>query len=59
MQISLPSKQKQLPHLAVDVMGSDFGPQQIIAGVRLALEVNAQRIGKLFLVGDESILNPV
>ena len=59
MQISLPSKQKQLPHLAVDVMGADFGPQQIIAGVRLALETNAPRIGKLFLVGDESILNPI
>ena len=59
MQISLQSKQKQLPKLAVDIMGADFGPQQIVAGVRLALERNTHRIGKLLLVGDESILNPI
>ena len=59
MQLSLSSKQKQLPSLAVDVMGADFGPQQVIAGVRLALEINAHRIGKLLLVGDESVLKPI
>ena len=59
MQISLPNKQEQLPQLAVDVMGADFGPQQLIAGIRLALERNTHRIGKLFLVGDEAILSPI
>lgn len=60
MQISLPNKQpKQLPKLAVDVMGADFGPQQIINGVKFALERYSHRIGKLFLVGDEAEINPI
>lgn len=42
------------PHIAVDVMGSDYGAEQVVAGVCLAIKANADRIGKIFFVGDES-----
>lgn len=48
-----------LPRIVIDVMGSDYGPQEIIAGVRLALTREASRIGKLFLVGDKAVVEPI
>lgn len=47
------------PRIVVDVMGSDYGPEEIVAGVRLALTREASRFGKLFLVGDKAIVEPV
>lgn len=60
MQASSECPQCTLPRIAVDVMGSDLGPQQITAGVELALKQSkVGRIGKLFLVGDENVLSPL
>ncbi len=59
MQSNDEHPQKKLPRIAVDVMGSDGGPQQIIAGVRMALSAEAQRFGKLFLVGDPAVIDPL
>ncbi len=41
--------------IAIDAMGGDFAPQNIVGGAKLALK-DFKKIGKLFLVGDrESI----
>ncbi len=40
-------------HIALDAMGGDHGPQELIAGALLAVE---QRELDVFLVGDEAIL---
>lgn len=47
------------PRIVVDVMGSDYGPQEIIAGVKLALSREASRFSKFFLVGDRAIVEPI
>lgn len=39
--------------IAVDAMGGDFAPENVIGGVKLALEAYP-KIGKIFLTGDES-----
>ena len=59
MQLDIEHPKRELPRIAVDVMGSDGGPQQIVAGVRMALASEKHRIGKIFLVGDESIIVPL
>lgn len=59
MQSDIEHPQRKLPRIAVDVMGSDGGPQQIVAGVRMALTSEAHRIGKIFLVGDRSVITPL
>ena len=48
-----------LPRIVVDVMGSDYGPQEIIAGVKLALMRESGRFSKFFLVGDKAIVEPI
>jgi len=45
--------------IAVDVMGSDKGPAEIIAGIQLALKKLPHLPGKFILVGDEAIINPI
>src|SRR4051812_50170311 len=37
--------------IALDAMGGDFGPSNLVGGAKMALEAYPQ-IGKLFLVGD-------
>lgn len=44
--------------IAVDAMGGDLGPQEVVAAVRLALE-KLPHLKHLLLIGDESILNPL
>lgn len=48
-----------LPRIGVDVMGSDYGPEQLIKGASLALASVGHRIGSLTLVGDEAIIQPL
>ena len=40
-------------------MGLDFGPEVVVSGLSLALQHYADRLDKIFLVGDESILKPL
>jgi glycerol-3-phosphate acyltransferase PlsX len=40
--------------IAIDIMGSDMGPSEVVAGVAMALKENWVR-DKVILVGDESI----
>ena len=44
--------------IAIDAMGSDKGPSEVIAGVKLALSEHRKNF-KVLLVGDENILNPI
>jgi len=44
--------------IAVDAMGGDLGPAEVVAGVRLALNENPG-INPIVLVGDEAVLNPL
>ena len=44
--------------IAVDAMGSDKGPTEMVAAVKLALE-NVSEIAPVILVGQESILGPI
>ena len=44
------------PILAVDVMGSDFGPGEILEGVRLALQPKASDDSRVILVGDGNLI---
>ena len=59
MQSDVDHLQRTLPNIAVDAMGADFGPQQVVAGVRLAVERNEKRLGKFFIVGNEDVLSPI
>lgn len=45
-----------LPRIAIDVMGSDYGPQEFLKGVLQALQKGTNKFGKLLLVGDEAII---
>ncbi len=45
--------------IAVDVMGSDLGPSEIIAGVALALGTLKNLPDEFILVGDEAVINPL
>lgn len=44
--------------IAVDVMGSDLGPGEIIAGIALALKSLRHLPSQFILVGDESMMRP-
>jgi phosphate acyltransferase len=43
--------------IAVDAMGGDLGPAEVVAGVKLAL--NHSSLNPITLVGDEAILGPL
>src|SRR5262245_26025836 len=43
--------------IAVDAMGADMGPTEIVAAVKLAL--NQQSLNAITLVGDEAVLTPL
>lgn len=45
--------------LAVDVMGSDLGPEELLEGVLLALREKTEHPFKLLLVGDEAVIGPI
>ncbi len=59
MQDNASESQRLLPKIAVDAMGLDFGPEVVVSGLSLALQHYADRLDKIFLVGDESILKPL
>jgi phosphate acyltransferase len=40
--------------LAIDAMGGDFAPQNIVAGVAEALRDNSENRDRLYLVGDQA-----
>jgi glycerol-3-phosphate acyltransferase PlsX len=44
--------------IAVDAMGGDLGPAEVVAGVRLALE-RVRDLTPITLVGDEAVLRPL
>ncbi|MDR3316893.1 MAG: phosphate acyltransferase PlsX [Puniceicoccales bacterium] len=48
----------QQPVLAVDVMGSDKGPDEILEGIYLALKTPTSLGYSVILVGDESVIRP-
>ena len=45
--------------IALDVMGSDLGPSEVIAGLRLALDKRPQGSENFILVGQESVIEPL
>jgi glycerol-3-phosphate acyltransferase PlsX len=47
------------PTLAVDVMGADRGPREILEGIRLALRHSSPQEIHIIAVGDESQIRPV
>lgn len=59
MQSDKEHPEQTLPRIVVDAMGSDYGPEQIVAGIRLALETEAHRMAKLFIAGNGAVLNPI
>ncbi len=44
---------RSLPVIAVDVMGADLGPNEVLKGVYLALKTYQANIGKIILVGNQ------
>ena len=44
--------------IAVDAMGGDLGPVEVVAAVKLALN-QSQAINGITLVGDEAVLGPL
>ena len=50
---------RSLPRICLDVMGSDYGPEQLVLGAFSFLKSNGKRLGKLILVGDETVLTPL
>jgi glycerol-3-phosphate acyltransferase PlsX len=44
--------------IAVDAMGGDLGPEEVVAAVKLALH-HSPDLNPITLVGDESVLNPL
>ncbi len=49
---------KNIPTIAVDVMGSDLGPEELIAGVRKILHEDKSEY-ELIIVGQESVVSPI
>lgn len=45
--------------IAVDVMGSDLGPSEVIAGLKLALKKLPHRPENFILVGQEAVIKPL
>ena len=43
--------------VGIDAMGSDGGPEQVVAGVRLASETVGGAVERFVLAGDEAVLN--
>ncbi|MDR1665964.1 MAG: phosphate acyltransferase PlsX [Puniceicoccales bacterium] len=52
----LGSKSRRGPVIAVDVMGADRGPGEVIGGVALALKTGGSDFGKIILVGRSEVL---
>ena len=44
--------------IAVDAMGGDLGPSEVVAAVKLALSQNPH-LNPITLVGDEALLRPI
>ena len=44
--------------IAVDAMGGDLGPSEVVAAVKLALAQSAN-LNPITLVGDEAVLRPI
>ncbi len=59
MQSDTEHPEQSLPRIVIDAMGSDYGPEHIVSGIRLALTKESHRLARLFVVGDEAILNPI
>ncbi|MDR2769397.1 MAG: phosphate acyltransferase PlsX [Puniceicoccales bacterium] len=51
--------QRHLPRIAVDVMGLDFGPKEMLSGVCSALQTDGHRFEKIYLVGNATVLTPL
>ena len=49
---------KQPIRIAVDAMGGDLGPSEVVAAVKLAL-AGHPNLNPIVLVGDEAVLNPL
>ena len=45
--------------IGIDAMGSDGGPEQVVAGVRLALQAVDGAVERFVLAGDEAVLRPL
>ena len=45
--------------IGIDAMGSDGGPEQVVAGVRLASETVGGAVERFVLAGDEAVLKPL
>ena len=45
--------------IGIDVMGSDGGSEQVVAGVRLALQAVDGAVERFVLAGDEAVLRPL
>ncbi len=45
--------------IGIDAMGSDYGPEEVVAGIHRALQAVAPRIQKITLLGDETIVRPL
>lgn len=52
------NKEQTSNTIAIDVMGSDKGPEEIIAGVALAINENIN-FEKIILVGNEDLINEI
>lgn len=48
----------EIPTIAVDVMGSDMGPEEIIIGIKKALAEDKSEFG-IIVVGNEEIITPM
>ena len=48
----------EIPTIAVDVMGSDMGPEEIIIGIKKALAEDKSEFG-VIVVGNEEIITPM
>ena len=47
-----------IPRIAVDAMGSDLGPEEVVAGVRAALKEDRSAM-EIIVVGNEEVLTPL
>lgn len=45
--------------IGIDAMGSDYGAEEVVAGIQRALQRVASRIQKITLLGDEAIVRPL
>ena len=48
----------EIPTIAIDVMGSDMGPEEIIIGIKKALAEDKSEFG-IIVVGNEEIITPM